>query len=48
MSSFDWILHVFIVTQNQNVQKVEDIKITTIQVDQLDLFDILTKIIVIT
>lgn len=33
--------------QNQNIQKPEDDKITTSQVDQLDLFDILTRIIVI-
>lgn len=32
--------------QNQNIQKPEDNKITTSQVDQLDLFDISTKIIV--
>lgn len=38
-------LHV-IVMQNQNIQKPEDNKITTSQVDQLDLFDISTKIIV--
>lgn len=39
-------LHI-IVMQNQNIQKPEDNKITTSQVDQLDLFDILTRIIVI-
>lgn len=39
-------LHI-IVMQNQNIQKPEDDKITTSQVDQLDLFDILTRIIVI-
>lgn len=33
--------------QNQNIQKLEDNKITTSQVDQLDLFGILTKIILI-
>ena len=33
--------------QNQNIQKAEDNKVTTTQVDQWDLFDILTKIIVI-
>lgn len=47
MSSFDWILHMFIVTQNQNIQKAEDNTITTTHADQLDFFDILTKIIVI-
>lgn len=31
--------------QNQNIQKAGDNKITTTQVDQLDLSDILTKII---
>lgn len=33
--------------QNQNIQKPEDNKITTSQADQLDFFDIFTKIIVI-
>lgn len=32
---------------SQNTQKAEDNKITTTRVDQLDLFDVLTKIIVI-
>lgn len=47
MSSFDYILHIFIVMQNQNIPKAEDNKITTTQADELDMFDILTKIIVV-